>query len=101
MERSEIIDGVVDLLRLHNDGLRGTIHQEPYKGDFFKLFAAAFNAGLIESPAAKAGYLSADALASALGDRAPEIPTNQTYYDLLTFWKEWTYAWHRCADLKR
>ncbi len=41
MERSEIIDGVVDLLRLHNDGLRGTIHQEPYKGDFFKLFAAA------------------------------------------------------------
>src|SRR4051794_21757140 len=42
VNREEILDRIVLLLRQHNEGLRGTIHQEPYKGDFFELFAAAF-----------------------------------------------------------
>jgi hypothetical protein len=47
MDREEIIEGIITYLRQHKNNLRGSIHQEPYKGDFFKLFAAAFNAGYL------------------------------------------------------
>ena len=36
------------------------------KGDFFRLFAAAFNAGLLDRESAGSEYLSADALSDVL-----------------------------------
>src|ERR1700730_16381411 len=96
--RNEILDGIVGLLRQHKEGLRGTIHQEPYKGDFFRFFAAAWNAGLIDQPQPP-GYLSADALADAPADCAPDVVDierwDTTWFALLTMWGEWTYAWRR------
>ena len=94
MERDQIIEEIAKLLRQHIDGLRGTIHQEPYKGDFFGLFAAAFNSGLIKSPGQK-DYLSAEALTDVLAERAPETVDSDAFQHLRTFWNEWTYAWRR------
>src|SRR5258708_40313553 len=92
MDREEIIQGVVDLLRLYKDV--GSIHQEPYRGDFFKFFAAAFNGGLIANPT-QPGYLSANALADTLAERAPEVVSGENFRNLHTFWQEWTYACRR------
>ena len=92
MDREEIIDGVIELLRRYKDV--GSIHQEPYKGDFFKLFAAAFNSGLMASPQ-PAGYLSADALSHVIVERDPDVAEDKIFPNVLTFWQEWTYAWQR------
>lgn len=97
MDREEIIQGVVNFLRLYKDV--GTIHQEPYRENVFRLFAAAFNGGLIASPA-HPGYLSADALANIIAERAPEVVNSKNCHDLHTFWEEWTYAWRRCGELR-
>lgn len=94
MDYDQIVQEIAGLLRQHMDGLRGTIHQEPYKGDFFRLFAAAFNAGLMESQG-EGNYLSADALRDVLAARAPETLECKEFHELHTFWKEWTYAWKR------
>jgi hypothetical protein len=94
MNHDAIVEAVIDLLRHHQDGSRGSIHQEPYKGDFFKLFAAAFNAGLIESTS-QADYVSADADHRCRCPR-PEVLTSATWENLRMFWQEWTYAWRHC-----
>ena|SRR6202049_2929495 len=65
MNREEIIDHIIALLRQHEENenkvrLRGSIHQEPYKVDFFKLFAAAFNAGMMANDPQPQDYLSAE-----------------------------------------
>ena len=85
------------LLRQHKDGVRGSIHQEPYKGDFFELFAIAFNGGLITS-GGQPGYLSADALADIINERAPDVTDSHAFGHLHTFWREWAYAWRRCDE---
>jgi hypothetical protein len=94
MNYDAIVNGVIELLRQHGAERRGSIHQEPYKGDFFKLFATAYNAGLIES-ASQTNYLSADAPADIIASRAPEVLDGETWGDLRTFWQEWTYAWRQ------
>jgi hypothetical protein len=100
MDRNEIVDTLGELLRQHKDGLRGSIHQEPYRGDLFKLFAEAFNQGLITTPS-QPGYLSADALSDTLSERVPEILDSQPFRDLHTMWGEWTYAWRHIDQLQR
>lgn len=72
--------------------MAGSIHQEPYKGEFFRLFAAAFNGGLIEN-SAQASYLGAEALNDVVKARAPELVGNTRWTTLVMFWREWTYAW--------
>ena len=102
MTRDEILEGVIDLLRQHQKGMRGTIHQEPYKGDFFRFFAAAWNAGLLMNTPQPSGYLSADALADVLAERAPDVVDTErwdtTWFSLLTMWGDWTYAWRRHGE---
>jgi hypothetical protein len=103
MNRDEIIENVITLLREHEESgglvkLRGSIHQEPYKRDFFNLFAEAFNAGLMRDTLK--GYLSADALNDVIAERAPDVVGNKTFRELHTFWQGWTYAWEH-IDLKR
>jgi hypothetical protein len=103
MIRDQIVDGIIELLRQHQNKLRGTIHQEPYKGDFFGLFASAFNAGLLDR--SQRVYLSADALTDIIVTRAPEVVDSKTPYttwsNFRDFWREWDYAWSRTDQITR
>jgi hypothetical protein len=104
MNLDVIVELIIDLLRQHKDNLRGTIHQEPYKGDFFEIFALAFNAGMFES-SARDDYLSAERLTSIILSRDPDVVDsthlNTTWSNFRTFWQEWSYAWVRANRLKR
>lgn len=100
MNRDDVVSKVVELLQLHKDGLRGSLHQEPYKADAFKVFAEAFNSGLIESQG-QADYLSADALLNILNSRAPELVTQEAWDILYRFWTDWDYAWKNADKLHR
>jgi hypothetical protein len=100
VDHDQIVQEIIVLLRQHIDGLRGSVHQEPYKGDFFRLFAAAFNGGLIEGPG-RSDYLSADALTDVLAARSPEVLEGDAFPNLHTFWQEWTYAWRRRGEIQR
>ena len=42
MTNEEILNRINEYLDQHLSGIRGYIRQEPYIGDFFKLFAAAY-----------------------------------------------------------
>ena len=98
VNREELLTQIEELLRQHKDGLRGSVHQEPYKGDFFRLFAAAFNGGLLT--VGHPGYLSADALTDILTSRAPELVDDEAWQILHGCWQEWTYAWRHVGLLK-
>ena len=97
MTRDEIVDQIGELIRQHKEGLRGSIHQEPYKGDLFRLFAEAFNAGLIIR---SSQHLLADALADVLSERYPKIVDSQPFQDLRTMWRDWAYACRHVDQLK-
>ena len=74
----------------------GSIHQDPYKHDFFELFAAAFNAGMMRSGSDQVLY--ADALLDSIKERAPELLHGEAWRNLYTFWSEWTYAWNHVGE---
>jgi hypothetical protein len=98
MTRDELVGEIIRLLRNHKDGLAGSIHQDPYKSDFFKLFAAAYNAGMMH----RADYPAhMDALVSPLVAREPELIEGKTWQTLCDFWGEWTYAWDHVHQLNR
>jgi hypothetical protein len=96
MDRENIVEQVIDLLRQHVNGQRGSILEEPYKGDLFELFATAFNAGLIEN-SGELSCLGAAALADVIESRVPDLMEHETWPTMLVFWREWTYAW-RLSD---
>jgi hypothetical protein len=98
-KRDEIVGGVITLLRQHQNNLRGSFHQEPYKGDFFRLFAAAYNGGLIDQ--GQPNYLSADALTDVITARDPDVLDTKAWRDLHSAWQDWTYAWRRSDELER
>ena len=95
MSREETIRQIERLLREHKDGLRGSPHQEPYKGDFFSIFASAFNSGLLDSSS-----LGVDALADVLLARAPDLLKHESWEAFRTFWSEWRYAWNHAHQLE-
>jgi len=66
----EIVDEIIRLIRTR-DELGGYFQQEPYKGDFFRLFLAAVDAGLLKSTAPKS--LKLDSLTSIIGARDPDV----------------------------
>ena len=47
MTQEDIIQKLIDYLDLQLHGVMGTIHQEPSKGEFFALFAEAYNQGFL------------------------------------------------------
>ena len=49
MTQEEIITRLIDLLDLHLQGGFGSIHQDPYKNDIFKLFREAYRKRYFES----------------------------------------------------
>lgn len=84
MNGEQIINELIALLRLHATTYRSaSLHQEPYKGDFFKLFAAAYNAGLMKRSPEGIPYLSADALTDILVGRAPDVVVESEKYRIL------------------
>jgi hypothetical protein len=66
MDREQIVNELIDLLRYHDTVSSASLSQEPYKGDLFKIFAAACNAGLMTRNPEYGRYLSADALGDIL-----------------------------------
>ncbi|HEX3505484.1 MAG TPA: hypothetical protein VHU22_19030 [Xanthobacteraceae bacterium] len=97
MTKDEIVDGVIELLRQHKEGLRGSIHQDPYKHDFFVLFAEAFNGGMMRG---HEDVLYADGLVNSVTVRAPDLCEGEAWRALYTFWADWTYAWEHVAERK-
>jgi hypothetical protein len=100
MNREEVLRQIEELLRQHKDGTRGSLDREPNKGDLFRLFAAAFNGGLIDSPS-QSGNLRADVLVDTLTSRAPELTDHVSWHTLYSFWSAWTYAWQHVQLLNR
>lgn len=93
MNKEEIIDSILRLLRLHKDGLRGSIHQDPYKSDLFQQFSIAFNEGYL-AHSANANFLSAEVLREAIAARDPDLLKHDLLPSLHSFWNEWAYAWN-------
>ena len=61
MSREQILTEVIAYLDSQHRGGTGSLYQEPYRMDFFKLFAEAYNQGLIIN-----GSLDADRLYESL-----------------------------------
>jgi hypothetical protein len=83
MTHDKVVDLIIALLR-SQDKHGGYFHQEPYKGDFFRLFVLAFEQG--------AG-LKADRLHGMIASRAPELFDGKNWPLLYAAWPEWEYAW--------
>jgi len=96
MTKNEIVDEVIKLLHDHKAERAGSIHQDPYKHDFFRLFAAAYNAGMMEK-----NELRADALTQLIVARAPELVEDRVWDSLYHFWSDWTYAWDHAGERDR
>ena len=99
MTKDEIVDEVISLLRDHKAGRRGSIHQDPYKHDFFRLFATAYNAGMMKS--GSPDFLRADALTEMIATRAPELVEGEVWQGLYGLWSAWTYTWDHGSELRR
>jgi hypothetical protein len=85
MTHDKVADEIIGLLKWQDEH-GGYFHQEPYKGDFFRLFVAAVEEG--------AG-LKADRLHSFVASRAPELFDGKNWPLLYAAWPEWDYAWSR------
>lgn len=92
MTEDEIFEEITRYMRDHKLGARGSIHQEPYKHDFFELFAEAYNAGMM---------MNADELTNTVLARAPELVEGPVWESLRQFWRDWTYAWDHAAERDR
>jgi hypothetical protein len=75
MTLDEIVDEIIRLIRTR-DELGGYFQQEPYKGDFFRLFLAAVDADLLKPTAPKS--LKLDSLISIIGARDPDVFDGET-----------------------
>jgi hypothetical protein len=99
MTKDEIVDEVISLLRDHKAGRRGSIHQDPDKHDFFRLFATAYNAGMMKS--GSPDFLRADALTEMIATRAPELVEGEVWQGLYGLCFAWTYTWDHGSELRR
>ncbi len=99
MDYDEIIQKVLSLLALHIKG-DAYIGQEPYKGDFFKIFKEAYRGGYCDLQRPRLGQLlTADALTDVINTRwesesdREEERKQKILGTLNTMWREWIYAW--------
>ena len=98
MTQEEIITRLIDHLDLYFTGGFGSVHQDPYKSDIFKLFREAYNNGYCEHPSRP--LLTGDALRDTLqvlwDTGGEETQRQKLANEVLTMWDEWRYAWdHR------
>jgi hypothetical protein len=91
MENSVPIEELDGLLTEHVDGSRGYIHQEPYKGDIFQLFAGCM----------KGTAISGDELVRRLREKGgyeDGTEASELLMEIRRMWDEWRYAWDRCSE---
>ena len=98
MSLDEIVNEIIRLIRTR-DELGGYFQQEPYKGDFFRLFLAAVDAGLLKPTAPKS--LKLDSLISIIGTRDPDVFDGETWPMFSAAWPEWDYAWSRAKEAEQ
>jgi hypothetical protein len=97
----QILKKVIAYLNHQLRGGLGSIHQEPYRMDLFKLFAEAYNQGLITN-----GALVADRVRTSVMEQwfthNEEKDKERLYYldKVHEAWDEWQYAWQH-ADMKK
>ena len=106
MTNEEILSHINDCLNQHANGIRGYIRQEPYLGDFFKLFAAAY--ANREADGSSASHITSDGLVAEIAGWSHDVDTpeyNQKKLDLLhklgAMWAEWDYAWQKYPSRHR
>ena len=95
MTQEEIIKALIVLLDGHLTGPRGFMQQEPYKGDFFELFAQARRIGYFEppsSPLLTAGSLRDILVYRWFADDGQDDERKELLEQLLSLWREWHYA---------
>lgn len=96
MTQEEIIQHLHELLDLHLKLIRGYVGQEPYKGNFFRLFMEAYRNGYFERSSRP--LLTGDALRVIIqarwltGDKARDEEKLSLMEQLLLKWDEWRYA---------
>jgi hypothetical protein len=96
MTQEEIITRLIERLDFHLRSGFGSVHQDPYKNDIFKLFREAYNNGYCEQTSRP--LLTGDALRDTLQvrwDTANETQRHDLAQAVLTMWDEWRYAWDR------
>jgi hypothetical protein len=102
MTQEEIITRLIDCLDFHLRGEFGSVHQNPYKNDIFKLFREAYNSGYCEHTSRP--LLTGDGLRDALqvrwntGGADKKTQRQKLANDVLTMWDEWRYAWDRMRN---
>jgi hypothetical protein len=104
MTDEEILARINEYLDQHLSGIRGHIRQEPYIGDIFKLFAAAY--ANRESAGTSASHITSDGLVEEIGGRSQQADTPENYEKKLNLlrklgamWSEWEYAWEMYPTL--
>jgi hypothetical protein len=94
MTHDQILAEVVAFLESQRRGGIGSLYEEPYRMDLFKLFAEAYNQGLITN-----GFLVADRLYDSVKERwltheAEEDKKRLSYLEKVHMaWYDWQYAW--------
>jgi len=83
------VNEIIRLVRTR-DELGGHFEQGPYKGDFFQLFVAAWDAGLFKSTAPKS--LKRDSLTSLIEASDPDVFGGETWPMFSAAWPERQYA---------
>ncbi len=101
MTQDEIINQIVEYLDQHLHGMRGAMGQEPYKGDFFKLFEEAHRGGYMyvsSSPRLTADGLIDPVRARWFTSDEDDEQREQLLHQLMAMWGEWRYAWDRLEN---
>lgn len=97
MTQEQIIDTVITYLDQHLKDVRGYMGQEPYKGDFFKLFKEAYRNRYFH-PSSRP-RLTGDAFRDILlarwnaGGDSKKQERQKLMDQLFAKWDEWRYAW--------
>ena len=96
MTRNEILQKIMEYLDLQVDGMMGKISQDPYRGEFFELFAEAYNQGLIANKALRANVLK-DIFQNRWYEDSDDRNIDRIDFveDFLMYWHAWEYAWEQ------
>ena len=97
MTQEQILKDLIDLLGFHLHG--ASTHQEPYRGNIFKLFEKAYSNGYFEHTSRP--LLTPDAILVTLEERWINLEGEEEAKKrrdlaqrVLAMWDEWRYAWN-------
>ena len=102
MTQDEIIERIIVYLDQHLKGGRGYVGQEPYKGDFFKLFKEAYRNNFFD--VSSRPRLTGDSLSDIVvtrwftGDEVEDDKRRHFMEQIFPKWDEWRYAWNHYEE---